>query len=441
MPRTRAALILALLTTATLAADALAAAGGGTSSYGGGVSGGSGGSFSGGGTSTGSGEGGGWLGIVIVGGFLLLLIAGFVSERRRRRKRRERVARTITAAAAAAEDDPWFAADGVVTEAAELYRETQAAWDARDRERLATLVGEDLMVEWSRRLDDFDRKGWHSRVEVRTGPVIEYVGITNREDDTQDRVVVRIEATLRDVVEDRHGRVIKKTGSNSEIVSTAEWWTLGRRDDRWIVVSIEQDAEGSHHLDAPLVVAPWADDELLADQTALERAAADATPADVGHDELVDVDLAGDARAQALDLSLVDERFAPHVLEAAARRAVAAWAEAVDGDDAALEQIATPEAIGVLLHRGDATRRTRLVVRGPRLRALRIVALDASADPATIVVEADLEGRRYVEDRDTLALIEGSRDHATRFTERWTLALTGDGAAPWRLTVPAGATS
>ena len=54
--------------------------------------------------------------------------------------------------------------------------------------------------------------------------------------------------------------------------------------------------------------------------------------------ELVDVDFDGDARAAALDLSVVDGRFAPAVLEAAARRAVAAWAEAVDGDDAALER-------------------------------------------------------------------------------------------------------
>ena len=86
--------------------------------------------------------------------------------------------------------------------------------------------------------------------------------------------------------------------------------------------------------------------------------------------ELVDVDYAGDARTQALDLSVVDGRFAPAVLEAAARRAVEAWAEAVDGADAALERAATPEAVHALLYpRGEST---RLVVRGPRLTELRI---------------------------------------------------------------------
>ena len=57
--------------------------------------------------------------------------------------------------------------------------------------------------------------------------------------------------------------------------------------------------------------------------------------------ELIDVDLAADARVQALDLSLVDARFAPDVLEIAARHAAEAWAEAVDGDDAPLNAVAT----------------------------------------------------------------------------------------------------
>jgi predicted lipid-binding transport protein (Tim44 family) len=441
MPRIRPVLLTALLALPVLAADALAAAGGGTSSYGGsGASRSYGGSS--GGTSftttggTGS-KGSALVAAIVIAGFLLLTLAGFIAERRRRRRRRQRVERTLRAAAVAAEDDPWFAADVVIAEAADLYRRTQAAWDARDREELARLVGEDLMVEWNRRLDDFERKGWHSRVSIDRGPQVEYVGITNREDDTQDRVVVRIEARLRDVVEDRHGNVIRRKGEQGELVWTREWWTLGRRDDRWIVVSIEQDAEGEHHLDAPLVVAPWADDALLADEAALERAAAETLPEGVAPGELVDVHLADDARAQALDLSLVDERFAPHVLEAAARRAVTAWAEAVDGDDAALEAIATPEAVRHLLYPDGASGRLRIVVRGPRLRELRIVALDGHADPATITVEADVEGRRYVEDRDTLALLSGSRDVEARFTVRWTLALSGDAATPWRLVGPA----
>lgn len=435
MPRRLAPLAVLLL--AALPADALAAAGGGSSGYGGG--GGGGGGFSGGGGfggSSGSGSGGGgWFALVIVAGFVLFFLYGALSIWRDTKRRRARVKRTVTASAAAADDDAWFAADAVERDAATLFRDCQSAWDARDRDRLTQLVGDDLMVEWRRRLDDFDRKGWHNRVEVVLGPTIEYVGITNRDDDAQDRVVVRISATLRDYVLNRNGVVIKKDGETSETTSLTEYWTLAWRGDGWMVVSIEQDAEGKHHLEAPLITDPSADDQGLRDEAVVEQAVADATvPDGTRVAELVDLDFAGDARAQALDLALVDDRFNPDVLEVAARRAVAAWAEAVDGGDAPLEAIADPSAVTELLYGGDASQRTRLVVRGPKLESLAIVALDGEAQPPSFTVEARVRGRRYVEDRDTIELLSGSRDSETTFTERWRLTLSGDERQPWRLT-------
>jgi predicted lipid-binding transport protein (Tim44 family) len=50
-----------------------------------------------------------------------------------------------------------------------------------------------------------------------------------------------------------------------------------------------------------------------------------------------------------------------------------------------------------------------------------------------MTVEVDLTGRRYVEDRDTTAVLAGSRRRPTSFTERWTFALNGDGKQPWRI--------
>jgi predicted lipid-binding transport protein (Tim44 family) len=257
--------------------------------------------------------------------------------------------------------------------------------------------------------------------------------MTNREDDTQDRVVVHVEAEMRDVVVTKAGVVMKKEGESAEQVTCSEYWTLARSDDRWILVSIEQDDEGAHHLEADIIATPWADEQGLRDESALELAQRD-VPVGVTTGELADVDYAGDARKQALDLSLVDERFSPHVLEAAARRAVSAWAEAVDGDDARLRALAGDEAVRALLYGGDASGRTRLVVRGPKLRGLRIAALDADAEPAALTIEAEVTGRRYVEDRDTLELLSGSRDGETTFTERWTMRLDGSGDAPWRIT-------
>ena len=77
------------------------------------------------------------------------------------------------------------------------------------------------------------------------------------------------------------------------------------------------------------------------------------------------------------------------------------------------------------------------MVRGPRLEALRIAQIDADAQPPLMVVEADLRGRRYLEDRDTVAVLEGSKEREVAFTERWTLALGADAATPWRIVATA----
>jgi predicted lipid-binding transport protein (Tim44 family) len=414
----------------------IAQAGSGSGGFGGGGGGGGGGGFGGGG---GYGGGGGSgqsdpLAVVVVFGvFGLLVLFLVIRSGLYHRKVRRRDLRVRTASAEAAEDDAYFAADEMERQAAALFRAAQMAWDARDRSALAKLVGPDLLIEWNRRLDDFDRKHWHNRVEVLAEPDVRYVGITNREDDAEDRAVVRITAKLRSYVEDLAGRRIMRKGDSDERMTLEEYWTLARRNGQWMVLSIEQRAEGDHQLDEPIVASPWSDDQRLEDEAVTELAVADALPDGFTTADLADVDFEGDARARALDLSVADGRFAPDVLAAAARRAVATWAEAVDGDDTALEAVASPDAVGELLYGGDATRKTRLVVRGPRVKRIRIEGVQVERVPATMTVVVELGGSRYVEDRDTTTVLSGSKDRATTFTERWTLALDGPPDAPWRI--------
>jgi predicted lipid-binding transport protein (Tim44 family) len=95
--------------------------------------------------------------------------------------------------------------------------------------------------------------------------------------------------------------------------------------------------------------------------------------------------------------------------------------------------VASPDAVGELLYAGDAGRTTRLVVRGPRVKRIQIESVQVEQVPATMIVAVELGGSRYVEDRDTTTVLSGSKDGATTFTERWTLALDGSPEAPWRI--------
>ena len=133
------------------------------------------------------------------------------------------------------------------------------------------------------------------------------------------------------------------TGSASAVLTppgdttrVREFWTLVKRDGHWILQSIEQGAEGAHRLREGVVATPWGDEQALRDEALVEGAVQDAVPDGTKLAEVADLDFEGDGRAAALDLSLADGRFAPDVLEVAARRAVAAWVDAVDGDDGPL---------------------------------------------------------------------------------------------------------
>jgi len=455
MTKRRLLIVLGAIAVMLIAVPAAhAAAGGGSAGFGGGGGGGEGG---GGGGGRGAGLYiiiqilirvavlGHGLGALVLVGLILIAIffrtvvprtqafwsASRSQGRSHRRRTAQRQRRVELAAAEASEEDPAFAPDRIKGAAAELFTNIQAAWDANDRGRLSRLVAPGLLAEWNRRLDDFERKGWRNRTAPVGTPRIDYVGLSNRGEDKHDRVVVRIEARLRDYVEDRYGNHLKRVGRMSDTVRIREFWTLEKRDGRWVLNSIEQGGEGAHVLDDRLVATPWSDDETLRDEALTEQAVGDALPDTVKPAEVADLDFAGDARAAALDLSLADGRFSPDLLEVAARRALAAWAAAVDGDDTHLRAVASAAAAQRLLHPAGPS--SRLVIRGPQITRIAITGLDAAAQPPTMTMRVDLTGRRYLEDRATAAILDGSLTRETSFSEHWQLALTDDPKQPWRI--------
>lgn len=421
----------------------IAAAGDGTSRFGG--DGGGGGSFGGGGgfdfnsnrSGGGSGGPGGTVATVVTLVVILailgwILITTVTGSLRRKARHRARVRRVELAAAEAAEDDPDFDPDTVRRAAAELFLEVQRRWSENDIDGLRELVSPELMIEWSRRLRDFERRRWRNKVEPRGEPEVEYVGLVNREGEDDDRVVVHITCKLDDYVVDERGKVVTRKDTQRKRVTLRQWWTLQPPGDRWRLVSIEQDAEGVHHLDADVVPTPWSD-RRVADEALVETAVAGKVPAGAAVKDIAPAYLADDARSVALDLSLADARFSPDLLEVAARRAVEAWMEAVDGEDEDLEALAEPAAVDVLLYGGTPRGRTRVVVRGADMQTVRIDEIDPHSDPPAMTVEVDLEATWYVENRDTAAVVSGDRGRRRELKQRWRFVLTDDEDVPWRL--------
>jgi hypothetical protein len=235
------------------------------------------------------------------------------------------------------------------------------------------------------------------------------------------------------VVVDRHGGVIPS--DDGEVARISEFWTLGKRGGEWVVVSIEQEREGTHHLSAPLVLAPESDAARLRAKAVMEVASADGVPA-VAVGALLSPGFSGTARAAALDLSLVDGRFAPDTLATAIAEVVDAWLQAVDGPDDALAARTTPAALTALLYPTPGGR-DRLVIRGAQVPAPTIAAVQPGPPPE-VTLDLEVTGVQYVEDRDTTAVRAGSRTRRSTTRQRWTLRLTDDPRRPWVVVDAAG---
>ena len=160
----------------------------------------------------------------------------------------------------------------------------------------------------------------------------------------------------------------------------------------------------------------------------MEVAAADGVRADqVG--ELLSPAFSGTARAAALDLSLVDGRFAPDVLATAVGEIVDTWMQAIDGPDGPLSACATPGALRALLYPTDS-RRDRLVIRGADVQETTIVEV-TPGPPAEVRLELRVSGVQYVEDRGTTEILAGSARRRTTTRQLWTLRLADDPRRPW----------
>jgi len=336
--------------------------------------------------------------------------------------------RVELAAEEATFDDPAFDPTTVKAAVAELHGQIAAAWSADDRRRLAELLSPELLGEWTRRLDELRRRGCSNPLRRRGRLHIRYVGLMNRTGQRDDLVVVHLRARMDDAIYDRRGRIVFRDPDDSGRHTHCEFWTLGRRDGRWVLLSVETEQEGVHQLSDPIVPAPWADDRLH-DLSVIERGATTAlSPATLA--DIAPVEYTGDLRTAALDLAGFDGRFDPDVLDAAARRAVVAWAEAIDGNHKPLLALSGARTADELLY-PEGDKRRRLVIRGPHLERLQIVDLQPRATPASMTVEATITARRYLEQRATGAVTAGSRNHNSTFTCTWVLELTGNAENPW----------
>ena len=128
------------------------------------------------------------------------------------------------------------------------------------------------------------------------------------------------------------------------------------------------------------------------------------------------------------ELETLDDRFGEEVIAACVRRLVELYALASEGDAGALDAVANARAGAFLL------RRRGWALRGPQLKKVRVLAVQASRIPPQISVGVTVEawyGPRGDLDSDPRFWGYGTRRSEHAFW--WQLASDGPSEQPWRL--------
>ncbi|MFJ7248821.1 Tim44-like domain-containing protein [Kitasatospora sp. NPDC098652] len=398
--------------------------GGGGGSHGSGFHGSTGGGF---GFGFGVGSGGGLVLLLVIVAVLLLVL--WIMYRRRRtaqavglntvsdrtahradEQARERAAQVGARVDAIADTDATFDRAALESRAVWLYVTAQNAWTRHDHATLQQILSPVLYGKWADQLRDYASRGEVNVVEIVSGPVVELVDVANRAGEENDTVTFRVTATLRDYVRRGDGAdAVRKDGSTRPV----EYWTLRKnRAGEWIVSSVEQAAEGAHHLTGAIETDGW-DQKEVAREAVLEVAGRTAVQGAGDILSLTNISWSTDADTAVGDLSVLDGRFDKAVLEVAVERFLEEWVM----NDGSLDFTSVRTV--------DRTVMRDAVVRSVTVRSL------VSREPIVFRVAVDAEGVYYEVDRRTEQVLRGDARERRPITFAFDLRLDDTSTKAW----------
>jgi predicted lipid-binding transport protein (Tim44 family) len=410
---------------------AYARSGGGSHGFSGGDGGGGGGGGGFHGTTgsggVGYGSGGGGLAVLVVVAVLLLFL-WFKSRRQKAGRKQglntapdrtahrsdarahERAAQVEARVDVLGDTDPTFDLDALKQRAAWLYVTAQHAWTKRDRATLKRILSPVLYGKWADELRDYKSRGEVNVVEIVSGPTVELVDVANRTGEVNDTVTFRITATLNDYVRRANGSRAERKDDSTRPV---EYWTLRKNEaGEWIVASVEQAAEGAHHLTDDIEIDGW-DQKAVAQDAVLEVAGKTTVEGVSDILSLTNISWSTDANTAADDVSLLDGRFDKSVLEVAVEQFLEQWAM----NDGSLDFTPVRTA-------------DRTVMRDAAIVSIEVRSL-VSRDPIVFRVTVGAQGVYYEVDRRTEEVLHGDAHKRRPVTFTFDLRLDGPSAKGW----------
>jgi len=373
---------------------------------------------------------------VVSGGVLVAVgataVRGAVAAERRAQLRvlaRVRARRGEHAAAVAGIDDPAFAPETIRASVQAMLATAEGIWrrgSSNPRKSLGNPRNSrrehhgELIQVWA--------EGWGRQLGVGLRivgkPQIDILRVINRGSEDEDRAVLRVRLRIhRDpkasLTQEGDGTLL-----GQRIVVVEERWTLVRRGDRWALASVDGDPIARAVISAPLIASPD-EDEGRVRQVALQELADEEAPHTVDLGELIDRNAAAPQRLR--QLAILDDHFAPELLEATLRRVVEGWEELTYGSQRPLEKVAAGTAVQALMYGGGG--RGRHFIRDAELLSWEALDVSTSGTPE-LRLRVEIKGEISTDGRPTAG---GGRRR--KHTLIWTLRLfrAAGGDTAWRL--------
>jgi len=139
-----------------------------------------------------------------------------------------------------------------------------------------------------------------------------------------------------------------------------------------------------------------------------------------------------DPYSALLELSVLDGRYVPALLEAALRHLLEVWQTATAGSDGPLHAVADDAAVDDLLYAPDGARKLPVVVRDMQLREWFLAEFARDVTPPTVLVHLTVEGISYrIRPNSTMHPSDTMSPRERNLW--WRLALVERGPTQWRL--------
>ncbi|HEY1508603.1 MAG TPA: hypothetical protein VGF93_06355 [Solirubrobacteraceae bacterium] len=361
--------------------------------------------------------------LVVVGATFVRSALGVERRAQLRMRARRRSKSAELAAVEASLDDAAFSPETIRASVKTIVTLGAAACDGAEPSELRSRPDAGLIRAWGASV----RERYGEFVEIHRDPAVHVLRVVNRERRHEDRVIARVRVTLARDPDRSRNMPGDRTLLAARTVHVEERWTLGRGRHDWLLVSLSGDPLSSAVMAAPQITSPADDDERLREASLRELGATGAARgADAG--ELTDRD-APPAR-QLQDLSVVDDRFEPALLEATIKHILDAWELSADGSTRTFAELATKNAIRSLHYPGGPG--GHRYVRDVSLSHWEVAGLNPAPERPTVQVAIEIKAATSRSDGKRLS---GSDRRRRRLHLLWTLKLEADDAGEprWRL--------